>query len=56
MNDNIDVEREDQRAREDELIRQHQLAQAVEWAEYEGKYGWVRDIDFTARGPKTAQD
>jgi hypothetical protein len=33
---------DEQRAREDELIRQYLLAQAVERVEYEGKYGFLR--------------
>ena len=37
-------DRDEQRAREDELIREYLLAQAMEWAEYEGAYGWVRGM------------
>ena len=52
-NDNHEV-LDVQRAREDELIRQYLLAEAVEWAAFEHKYGWMRDLqmgaDSTAAG------
>jgi hypothetical protein len=36
-------ERDEQRAREDELIRAYLLAHATEWAEHERVYAWMRD-------------
>jgi hypothetical protein len=45
MNENMVDECDEVRAQKDELIRAYQLAQAKEWAEYEGKYGWIRQLD-----------
>jgi hypothetical protein len=39
----------EERALEDELIRAYLLAQAREWAEYQGKYGWLGDLDVGAK-------
>jgi hypothetical protein len=51
MNDDIDVDEPDaEHAQQDELIRAYLLAQAVEWWEYEAKYGWMRDRPVKARG------
>lgn len=42
------------RVLEDGLIRAYLLAQAREWAEYEGKYGWLGALDVGAKALRTS--